>query len=56
MATYKVTSDRVAGKKRGDIVNVSDLDGFNVDALVDGGHIELARSTKTEKTANESEK
>jgi hypothetical protein len=57
MATYKVTSDRFSGKKLGDTVTSSDLDGLNVDALLSAGHLELVRSAKSlDKTTHESEK
>jgi len=55
MATYKVTSDRVSGKKRGDIVSDSDLAGVDVAALVDGGHLESSRSGKSDKHSQERE-
>lgn len=55
MATYKVTSDRVEGKKRGDSLTDSDLAGCNIAALVDGGHIEPVRSGKPDKNSQESE-
>lgn len=55
MATYKVTSDRLAGKKRGATVSESDLAGSDVAALIAGGHIELARVGKSDKTSQESE-
>jgi len=56
MATYKVTSDRFAGKKRGDMVNDQDLVHADVAALIAAGHIELARSGKQDKHTDESEK
>lgn len=40
MTTYKVTSDRLQGKKRGETVHANDLVGVNVDALVAAGHVE----------------
>lgn len=55
MASYKVISDRVDGKKRGDTVLDSDLIGINVDALIAGGHIESVRGAKSEKISLESE-
>ncbi len=55
MATYKVTSDRFAGKKRGETVSDSDLADANVEALLASGHIEPARSGKSEKHTQESE-
>lgn len=42
---YTVTSDRVVGKKRGDTVDSADLKDVNVDALVNGGHLEPAKGT-----------
>lgn len=36
---YKVTSDRVAGHNHGETVNVADLAGCNIEALVSGGHL-----------------
>lgn len=56
MATYKVTSDRITGKKRGESVNEGDFVGVDVGALLAGGHLELLRVTKTDKQAPESEK
>lgn len=57
MATYKVTTDRFAGKKRGDTVSDSELSHADVAALIAGGHIELfVRSGKQDKHTDESEK
>ena len=56
MASYKVTSDRIAGKKRGDTVIDSDLVGVDVTALVVGGHLEATRVAKPDKLITESEK
>jgi len=39
MAQYKVTSHRLAGKKVGDTVSETDLEGANISALVEAGHI-----------------
>jgi len=55
MAAYKITSDRFDGKKRGDTVLDSELIGVNIDALISGGHIELARGAKSDKISTESE-
>jgi hypothetical protein len=55
MATYKVTSDRIDGKKRGDLLHDHDLVGVNVDALLSAGHIEQARGAKPDKNTQESE-
>ncbi len=40
MTTYKITSDNTTLGKNGDTVNADDLKGLNVDALIQGGHIE----------------
>lgn len=53
MATYKVTSDRLADKNRGETVSDSDLAGANVEALIAGGHIEPVASRRTEKKDEE---
>lgn len=47
MASYKVTSDRVAGYAVGEII--SDVEGLNVDALIEGGHIEPVTAKRAEK-------
>lgn len=39
MNEFKVTSDRLVGLERGDVVAVEDLDGLNVEALVAAGHL-----------------
>jgi hypothetical protein len=39
MAKYQVTSHRLAGAAFGTVVSDSDLDGANIDALVEGGHL-----------------
>jgi hypothetical protein len=39
MATYKITSDRTDLGALGATIDGSVLDGLNVQALIDGGHI-----------------
>lgn len=39
MAQFKVVSSRLVGHVQGSLVNESDLDGANVPALVEAGHI-----------------
>jgi hypothetical protein len=41
-----VTSDRLGGFKRGDTVTDKDLEGVDVEALVDGGHLSTANYEK----------
>lgn len=47
MASYKVISDKVFGKKAGDTITDEELAGLNIDALL-GVHIEPI-TTKKEK-------
>ena len=51
MASYKVVSDRIVGKKPGDTVTDEELDGCSIAALVEAGHITgtTTTSTKAEK-------
>ena len=39
MANYKVASDSVAGKQPGDVITEQELEGCNIEALVEAGHI-----------------
>ena len=39
MTTYKVLSNRFALGKQGDTVDSALLDGCNIQALIDGGHL-----------------
>ena len=52
MATYIVTSNRLNGLQRGDIVQSSDLDGVNIEHLVDAGHLSTHTLKKPAKTKN----
>ena len=49
MNTYIVTSERLTGFARGDVVTDKDLSGANVEALLDGGHIVEHVSAQTVK-------
>jgi hypothetical protein len=49
MATYIVTSDRLAGFKRGDELQASDIDG-DIEHLLEAGHISPQASKKSAKT------
>ena len=46
MASYKVLSNRVSGKKAGDLISDEELAGANVDALIEAGHIAANNSKK----------
>ena len=50
MNTFIVTSDKLGGLKRGDIVTDKDLEGVNVAALIDGGHLSTQSAKKSGKT------
>ena len=39
MPNYKIMSNNFSLGKQGDNINGNDLKGFNVQALVDGGHL-----------------
>ena len=45
MSQYKIISDNTTLGKKGATINASDLEGFNVDALIEGKHIEVAFNT-----------
>jgi len=47
MATYKVTSELVAGKSSlGDTITDDELQGSSIEALISAGHIEPTKTTK----------
>lgn len=46
MASFKVVSDLVDGKKPGDTITDEELVGCNVDALIAAGHITGETSSK----------
>ena len=50
MNTFIVTSDKLGGFKRGDTVTDKDLEGVNVEALIDGGHLSTQSTKKSGKT------
>ena len=49
MASYIVTSDRLAGFNRGDVVESTDLDA-DIERLLEAGHISPQGSKKSAKT------
>lgn len=53
MTSYKVKSARVANRKVGDVVNDSDLEGLNVTALIEAGHIEPFTRAKAQKDSED---
>jgi len=46
MASYKVTSELVAGKSPGDTITDEELSGSSIEALIAAGHIESNKTTK----------
>ncbi len=50
MNTFIVTSDKLGGLKRGDTVTDKDLEGVNVEALIDSGHLSTQSAKKSGKT------
>lgn len=55
MATYKVLSDNFASGKQGDVLDSAVLDGCNIEALVEGGHI-VEVNSKSKSVTSETEK
>ena len=55
MTTYKVLSDNFALGKQGDVLDSALLDGCNIEALVEGGHIAEINS-KSKSVTSETEK
>lgn len=51
MGSYKVASDLVAGKKPGDTITDQELEGCNIQALIEAGH--LVGETKSNKAEKE---
>jgi len=49
MASYKVLSDLVDGKTVGDQISDDELQGCDIAALVEAGHLAETTSKKTEK-------
>jgi len=56
MTTYLVTSNRLDGLKRGDTVTDKDLEGCNIEHLIDAGHISTQQLKKSVKTKDTDEK
>lgn len=43
---YKVLSENLSGHAQGDTVTADDLEGANIEALIEGGHITKATASK----------
>ena len=46
MKKFKVLSNRLAGKKAGEVIDANDLGGANIEALLQSGHIEVLKESK----------
>jgi hypothetical protein len=44
MTAYKITSDNTTLGKQGATIDDDALVGFNVDALIEGGHVEVVNN------------
>lgn len=49
MTTYIVTSHRLVGYEPGDIIEEGDMNGSNIQALIEGGHISTQSDKKSAK-------
>lgn len=56
MAQYKVLSDRLADVTAGSTVDDMQLEGLNIEALIEGGHIEALGATKQAVKKDQEEK
>jgi len=50
MANYIVTSNRLVGYEPGDVITDADLEGANIDALIEAGHLSTQSAKKPAKT------
>jgi hypothetical protein len=55
MASYKVLTDRLVVAKKGATIDDTALDGANIQALIDGGHIEPLLINKKQEDSNKTE-
>lgn len=54
MTTYKILSDRLTVGNKGQTIDEKALEGANIGALIDGGHIEpVANNKKTDDTVKD---
>ena len=49
MTVYIVTSNRLVGYEPGDTIDEGDMNGSNIQALIDGGHISTQSVKKSAK-------
>ena len=56
MSSYKILSDRLTIGKQGQTIDEEALDGANIQALIDGGHIAIVSAKKTEENTESKDK
>jgi hypothetical protein len=56
MTTYKVLSNKLALVKQGETVDIALLDGCNIQALIDGGHIAEVNTKFSKQDIKETDK
>jgi len=56
MTSYKIISDRLTLGKQGQTIDADALDGANIQALIDGGHIAIVSAKKTEENTESKDK
>ena len=56
MAQYKIVSNNTTLGEFGTVLSEEALDGLNIDALVDGGHLEVALTKTAKSDFKESDK
>jgi hypothetical protein len=56
MATYKILSDNFSFGKQGETIDSDLLDGCNIQALVDGGHLAEANTKFSKQDIKETDK
>lgn len=56
MANYIINSNRLDGLKRGDVITDKDLEGANIEHLLESGHISTQQVKKSGKTKDTDEK
>jgi hypothetical protein len=55
MASYKVLTENLVVAKKGATIDETALEGANIQALIDGGHIEPASVSKKQEDSNKTE-
>jgi hypothetical protein len=56
MTSYKILSDRLTIGKQGQTIDADALDGANIQALVDGGHIAIVSAKQTPENTESKDK